>query len=133
MGTDEKNGGFCSKAKSHLKIRNLLRKLGKLQNFAGPSTKSNREMHMRYRKTLDETAKMTKPMRIVKMTKIPKFLKAIDEKLMGNANEAIEAKNYKKISALTLAVLPTGKWLLPGSEISCCPGKWLFVCHRFTQ
>ena len=45
MGTDERNGGFCSKAKSHLKIRNLLRKLGKLQNFAGPSTKSNRNTH----------------------------------------------------------------------------------------
>lgn len=29
------------------------------------------------------------------MTKITKFLEAIDEKLTGNANEAIEAKNYE--------------------------------------
>ena len=55
---------------------------------------------------LDETAKITDATKIAKMTKITKFLEAIDEKLTGNAIETIETLRCPDIGVRVRVVYP---------------------------
>ena len=83
---------------------------------------------------LDETAKITKPTKIAKMTKLSSDHR---RKINGNRNEAIEAKNYENNGCGYTSHFTNGQMAIAHGEAAFCvcpvSRRWICLGEIFTD